>query len=182
MLRFGPNDVLKNTQNDPLRIVRRGLEGTEQEQRQLPKLKRIVYRLIGISSVIGLVFVALVGLFSSGHRFGYEEVIDSRQRALINRFGVEVARAFGRELSKAEYPIVARTNHWQGAAKLHFRFVAGGKLENVTIYISSGYSALDERAIEVAKRITVPEVPPDLRRMSFTVTLPVTFVLPGVKT
>lgn len=93
--------------------------------------------------------------------------------ALLSGFGRELSRNF--EKNK-RYPRVAQMRGLQGKLELLFEF-ENGELVNVSVKKSSGHSALDDAAIEVARKLTLPALAGALAQRKFSFTLPVDYKL-----
>ncbi len=95
--------------------------------------------------------------------------------ALINSFGREVGKVFE---SNQKYPPVARNRNQQGSLELVFEF-DGGQLVNVSVKQSSGFSVLDNAAVEVGRKMKLPPFPGSLAQRKFSFVLPVNYRLQG---
>lgn len=95
--------------------------------------------------------------------------------ALINSFGREVGKLFE---SNQRYPAVARTRNQQGSLELVFEF-DNGQLVNVSVKQSSGFSVLDNAAVEVGRKMKLPPFPGSLAQRKFSFVLPVNYRLQG---
>jgi protein TonB len=93
--------------------------------------------------------------------------------ALIDGFGRDLSRAF--EANKV-YPRVAQMRNIQGKLKLKFVF-ANGEMTDVTVAESSGQKLLDDAAIAVARKLSIPALLGRLTRESFSIVLPVDYAL-----
>jgi len=71
------------------------------------------------------------------------------------------------------YPPVARRRGLQGSVTVAFSVLTDGVINSNTVLVSSGYSALDDAALEMLRKSSPLPVPPD--EMDFT--LPVSFRL-----
>lgn len=76
------------------------------------------------------------------------------------------------------YPESARRNNWEGTAKVEFVLSGDGKVNSVNIITSSGYTVLDEEAIEMVKRaVPFPQIPGELGILELKLLLPIVFRL-----
>jgi protein TonB len=97
----------------------------------------------------------------------------------LDRFALEIQKRVGKivnERGERAYPRLARERRWEGTAQVAVEYGADGKLKRVTIAESSGYSVLDQRAVEMVQEV-LPPVPRELRSRNFTVRLPILFKL-----
>jgi TonB family protein len=53
-----------------------------------------------------------------------------------------------------------------------------GKVRQVLLSQGSGYEVLDDRAMEIVKRVRVPPVPKELIGREFTIDFPIAFKIP----
>ncbi len=82
------------------------------------------------------------------------------------------------ELAKhKQYPRVAQMRGWQGEPVLELQLDSSGNLVSSKISKSSGFEILDKQALEMAKKATFPVPPNVLRGRSFTILVPVSFLL-----
>ena len=94
------------------------------------------------------------------------------------RFGLEIARRVGLQVREdRDYPRLARQKGWEGTTQVKMTFGADGKVKTVVVGGSSGYEVLDDKAIEIIRRIEMPRVPDALRAQEFTVHVPIVFKL-----
>jgi protein TonB len=93
------------------------------------------------------------------------------------RYAQEISRKIARNITTRDYPLLARERGWQGTAQLLLRIHADGKLNDVTVASSSGYDVLDDRAVELVKRMQLPALPDEITS-AFSVRVPVRFSLP----
>ena len=57
------------------------------------------------------------------------------------------------------YPRIAQTKNWQGTVKLFFSFDATGNINNIHVANSSGYSVLDDAAINALRKVKQIDTP-----------------------
>ena len=76
------------------------------------------------------------------------------------------------------YPRLARLRNEQGIVLLRFVVKNDGKVSNVTIEKSSGYSRLDEEAGKMLQRSQpLPKIPPEIRKKQLEFLVPIQFFL-----
>jgi len=87
-------------------------------------------------------------------------------------------QALAREARRhRQYPLLARSRGWEGTVEVRVQ-VSDGRGPVIALARSSGYRLLDERALEMmAQAILVAVLPESLRGQSFSVPVPVQFVL-----
>lgn len=87
-------------------------------------------------------------------------------------------QALAREARRyRQYPLLARSRGWEGTVEVRVQ-ISGGQSPVVALARSSGHRLLDERALEMmAQAILVAVLPESLRGQSFSVPVPVQFVL-----
>ena len=91
-----------------------------------------------------------------------------------NRYG----SALTREIAKhKQYPKIAQMRGWQGEVLLTLHLDSNGKVVKSEIANSSGFEALDNKALEMVKKSSFPAPPDALKGRSFEITVPVTFKL-----
>ena len=79
---------------------------------------------------------------------------------------------------KKSYPRLARMRHWEGVTELRLQIGADGKLKELSIIHSSGFSVLDEHALRMVQESQpLPEAPAALRGRDFAINVPVVFRL-----
>jgi protein TonB len=92
------------------------------------------------------------------------------------KFGLEIARRAGLQVREdRDYPRLARQKGWEGTTQVKVQFGADGKVKSVIVGGSGGYEVLDDKAIEIIRRIEMPKVPDALRGQEFTVHVPIVF-------
>ena len=92
------------------------------------------------------------------------------------KFGLEISRRVRSQVREdVDYPRIARQKGWEGTTQVRLQFGADGKVKSFTVGGSSGYEMLDEKAIEIIKRIQLPPIPDALRSQEFTVQVPIVF-------
>ena len=91
--------------------------------------------------------------------------------------------AYGRLLGSAiakhkSYPKIAQRRGWQGTALLDLKIDRDGNVISANVRESSGYEALDKRALAMVKKASpFPAPPKALQGRSFNITVPVSFKL-----
>jgi len=91
--------------------------------------------------------------------------------------------AYGRLLGSAiakhkSYPKIAQRRGWQGTALLDLKIDSDGNVISANVRESSGYEALDKRALAMVKKASpFPAPPKALQGRSFNITVPVSFKL-----
>lgn len=93
----------------------------------------------------------------------------------VDRFRMEILAATRRY---KRYPAQAMERGWQGRVEIRLVIGANGMTQSYTVKTSSGFTLLDETAMDMVKkgRPLVP-VPPALRGREFTIDVPVIFDL-----
>lgn len=81
-----------------------------------------------------------------------EELISTEQRNAINRAEI-LSKVQSKMHTYFYYPRIAQTKSWQGTVKLYFNFDKIGKINNIQIARSSGYSVLDDAAINALTKV-----------------------------
>jgi periplasmic protein TonB len=76
-------------------------------------------------------------------------------------------------LANLQYPMLARRKGWSGKVEVAFMIRPDGNVSELRIQTSSGYSVLDEQALEAIRR-SAPFTPP---RIAALLIMPVTFQL-----
>jgi protein TonB len=77
-----------------------------------------------------------------------------------------------------DYPRLALQKGWEGTARVRVEIGRDGKVQQVALSKSSGYDVLDDRALEILKRVHVPTVPHELIGREFTIDFPIAFRIP----
>jgi TonB family protein len=95
----------------------------------------------------------------------------------LERFVREVRRASWQIIDRSGYPEAARDKTWEGIAQIDVHFAAGGFIRRIVLGQSSGYAALDDRALAIARSLRFPDVPAELQSREFAVRFPVAFRL-----
>ncbi|MDI6787070.1 MAG: energy transducer TonB [Planctomycetota bacterium] len=76
------------------------------------------------------------------------------------------------------YPESARRRSLEGTVKVEFVISSEGKILSVSIITSSGYTILDEEAVEMVKRaVPFPQIPKELKISELKLLLPIVFKL-----
>ena len=77
-----------------------------------------------------------------------------------------------------EYPLWARRNNREGTVDLHFVICRDGKVEDLRVVKSSGFSILDKAAERTVRRISrFPSIPKELARNRLPLDVPLVFKL-----
>jgi periplasmic protein TonB len=76
-------------------------------------------------------------------------------------------------LANLQYPMLARRKGWSGKVEVAFLIKPDGSISELRIQTSSGYSVLDEQALDAIRR-SAPFTPP---RIAALLVMPVTFQL-----
>ena len=97
--------------------------------------------------------------------------------AILKRYARDISRMIGKSVSEADYPRLARQKGWEGTPEVRLVIGADGHLKNVLIASGSGYEVLDERAVEMVKRVRLPRIPSVFRARQFSITVPIAFIL-----
>lgn len=87
--------------------------------------------------------------------------------------------SLGEKLSEYfHYPRIARKKGWQGQVKLRLRIEGNGHLSNIQLHISSGYSTLDNAAMNsLQKAAYLPDAKSWLQGMHYDIVVPVEYHL-----
>jgi protein TonB len=83
-----------------------------------------------------------------------------------------------RVVGARDYPRLALQKGWEGTARIRVELGRDGKVRTVALSQGSGYEVLDDRALEIVKRVRVPPVPPELIGREFSVDFPIAFKIP----
>jgi protein TonB len=76
------------------------------------------------------------------------------------------------------YPAQAMQNGWTGKAEIRLVIGANGMIQSAAIKTSTGFSLLDDTALDMIKKAKpLTQIPPALRGKEFTVDVPVIFDL-----
>jgi len=79
--------------------------------------------------------------------------------------------------SKLNYPAIARRKGWQGVVRLELRIEADGRISNLQIDATSGYSVLDEAALQSLQLANVPDATQWLGGRAIDLIVPVEYRL-----
>ncbi|MFN0314546.1 MAG: energy transducer TonB [Burkholderiales bacterium] len=109
---------------------------------------------------------------------------DGDERGRVSRvkagtaYAAAIVKAINGGIRKGEYPRMAKERGQSGKVKLRLVLKPDGKVSKVEVVSSSGHPALDQYALELARRTIYPPFPAALRGTSqFQVEPPVNFVL-----
>jgi periplasmic protein TonB len=97
----------------------------------------------------------------------------------INAALGQYAGTLGRAIAKhKQYPKIAQMRGWQGEVLLDLKLDSNGNVLSATVKESSNYEALDNQALEMARKAAPFPAPPEaLKGRSFNITVPVSFKL-----
>jgi TonB family protein len=100
-------------------------------------------------------------------------------RGIVQRY----ANAWRQEIARPgvgarNYPRKALQEGWEGTARIRVELGRDGKVRSVVLSQSTGYDVLDERALEIMKRVPVPPVPQELLGRELSVEFPISFKIP----
>ncbi len=100
-------------------------------------------------------------------------------RSLDPNAQAEYTRLAGEALEPYKrYPLVAKVRHWQGTALLRVVIGADGQVKEYHVARSSGFAALDQRALEMLEAaLPLPKVPATLAGLDLPIDIPVFFRL-----
>ena len=93
----------------------------------------------------------------------------------LKEFGLKISKRAGSQVRESDYPIGARQKGFEGTAQIRLTFGVDGKLKAVAVGGSTGYPILDDRAMDILRRIEMPPVPDARRGQEFTVQVPILF-------
>jgi len=96
---------------------------------------------------------------------------------LIARYAQEVTRELGKEMYQEDYPRRAREEGRGGTTELLLRIDSNANLAQVSVSRSSGYSDLDQFALNKVANLRLPKVPEKIRSPVFSFRLPVSFAV-----
>ena len=95
--------------------------------------------------------------------------------AALRQYGGTLGRAIAKH---KQYPKIAQMRGWQGECLLDLKLDGSGNVLSASVKESSGYEALDNQALEMARKASPFPTPPDaLKGRSFNITVPVSFKL-----
>ncbi len=95
--------------------------------------------------------------------------------AALGQYSSTLGRAIAKHKS---YPKIAQMRGWQGDCLLDLKLDGSGNVLSASVKESSGHEALDNQALEMARKAAPFPAPPDvLRDRSFNITVPVSFKL-----
>lgn len=97
--------------------------------------------------------------------------IDAAKNAYGNLLGRTIAKY-------KSYPKIAQRRGWQGTALLDLKIDSNGNVLSAVVRESSGYDALDKRALEMVEKASPFPAPPKvLQGRTFNISVPVAFKL-----
>jgi TonB family protein len=91
--------------------------------------------------------------------------------AALDRFSREIRHAGSQVVADSSVPAAAD----KGATQIDVRYASGGYIKSIDVGQSSGYAALDERALDIARNIRFPNVPQELQSRDFVLRFPIVF-------
>ena len=95
--------------------------------------------------------------------------------AALGQYSSTLGRAIAKHKS---YPKIAQMRGWQGDCLLDLKLDGNGNVLSASVKESSGHEALDNQALEMARKAAPFPAPPEvLRDRSFNLTVPVSFKL-----
>jgi TonB family protein len=89
----------------------------------------------------------------------------------------ELSLKVGKHMRATDYPGEAQRWRWAGTALVEVVLTPEGYVQQVALSRTSGFRLLDERALEVVRRVPRVFVPPQLRGRPQRATVPVGFHL-----
>lgn len=93
----------------------------------------------------------------------------------LRQYGGTLGRAIAKH---KQYPKIAQMRGWQGEVLLDLKLDSNGNVLSAAVKESSSFEALDNQALEMARKASPFPAPPEaLRGRSFNITVPVTFKL-----
>ena len=79
------------------------------------------------------------------------------------------------KIRESDYPEEARRQGWTGTALVAVLVGSNGKIKEVSIHRTSGFSILDQQALRMVERVRIWWIPQRLRKREVKVTVPVGF-------
>jgi protein TonB len=96
----------------------------------------------------------------------------------LRRFVLELHRQLGKSVRPdRDYPRLAKQRGWQGKTIVVLQIDAAGKVNRIAVGETSGYDVLDDRALELVRRLQLPRIPDIWRGRPFEAKLNVRFTL-----
>ena len=96
---------------------------------------------------------------------------DADAEAALDRFSREIRRAGSQVIADSGVPAAAD----KGTTQIDVRYASGGYIQSINVGESSGYPALDERALDIARNTRFPNVPQELQSRDFVLRFPIVF-------
>ena len=96
---------------------------------------------------------------------------DVDAEAALDRFSREIRRAGSQVVADSSVPAAAD----KGTTQIDVRYATGGYIKSINVGESSGYPALDERALDIARNTRFPNVPQELQSRDFVLRFPIVF-------
>jgi len=93
----------------------------------------------------------------------------------VEKFERKIQRAAARVLDERSYPAEARGKRWAGTSQIEVQFASGGYIRRIVLAESCGHAELDAKALEIARSVSYPDVPKELRTREFSVRFPIEF-------
>jgi protein TonB len=95
-----------------------------------------------------------------------------------NRLLASYGQSISKEIRRYQkYPPQAQRKGWEGTAEVLLQIAADGKVTGITLGKSSGHAILDEEAMKMVRRASLPQAPPDLGGRALVVSVPIVFRL-----
>lgn len=105
---------------------------------------------------------------------GMPTLTDDEARQALDR---ELSLKVGKHMREDDYPDEARKQRWTGTALIEVLVAGDGLVKQVELAKTSGFSILDERALDVVRRVPKLFVPFRLRGGEQRARVPVAFYL-----
>jgi len=96
---------------------------------------------------------------------------DADAEAALDRFSREIRRAGSQVIADSSVPAAAD----KGTTQIDVLYATGGYIKSINVGESSGYPALDERALDIARNTRFPNVPQELQSRDFVLRFPIVF-------
>ena len=102
---------------------------------------------------------------------------DLSEAESLRALEAEVLRKLGSKVRESDYPEEARRRGWSGTSLVAVSVGSNGKIKEVSIHRTSGFSILDEQALRMLQRVTIWWIPQRLRNREVKVIVPVGFYI-----
>jgi TonB family protein len=93
----------------------------------------------------------------------------------VEALRLEILRNVGKQTREADYPEEARRWSWSGTTLVQVVMGVDGKMKTVSVQRTSGFRVLDQRALQMVRRVPSTHIPERLKGREVTVTLPIGF-------